>query len=80
MRLCLIIERESMETVVIKYEIFLDEWRNMKESEIDRIVRFRSGTLYDATCDGSVVTLYILAPITYRTIILDNMLRQYRYC
>lgn len=69
-----------METVVIKYEIFLDEWRNMKESEIDRIVSFRSGTLYDATCDGSVVTLYILAPITYRTIILDNLLRRYRYC
>jgi hypothetical protein len=69
-----------METVTIKYKIPLDKWARMNEDEISRIVRFCSGGLYDATCDGNFVELVILAPSTWKDILLMKFLSGYRYC
>lgn len=73
-------ERRIMETVTIRFRIPLDKWAKMTEKEISRIVVFHSGQLYDATCDGNFVELVILAPSTWKTILLQKYLSGYRYC
>jgi len=69
-----------METIIVKYRIPLDKWAKMNENEISRIVSLHCGLLYDATCDGAFVELVILAPSTWRCILLQNFLGAYRYC
>ncbi len=69
-----------METTIIKYRIPLDKWAKMNENEISRIVSWHWGQLYDATCDGYFVELVIIAPSTWRTILIQNCLSRYRYC
>lgn len=68
-----------METVTIRFRIPLDKWAKMTEKEISRRVTFFSGQLYDATCDGSFVELVILAPSTWKYILLQKFLAGYRY-
>lgn len=68
-----------METVLIKREIEKERYNNMSDDTISSIVRAYSGRLVDIEDKGDVVVLHIIAPITWSTCLLNNILLPYRY-
>lgn len=68
-----------METVLIKHEIEKERYNNMSDDTISSIVRAYSGRLVDIEDKGDVVVLHIIAPSTWSTCLLYNILLPYRY-
>lgn len=65
-----------MEFVRIEHSIPIKEYN---EAHVNRIVNMYSGQLADTIFDDDTVTLVIFAPLTWKTIMLNNVLLPYRY-
>ena len=65
-----------MEFVRIEHSIPIEEYN---ETHVNRIVNMYSGQLVDTIFDDNKVTLVIVAPSTWRTIMMNNVLLPYRY-
>jgi len=65
-----------MDFVTIQYRINLNELTN---KNVERICRYYSGTLNDIVLNDDEAILIIVAPSSWRTIILNELLLPYRY-
>ena len=68
-----------METVLIKHEIPIDEYKTMSDDKLLSIVRMYSGRLIKIEEKDDIVILYIVAPSTWRLCLTIPLLLPYRY-
>ena len=68
-----------MELVTIEKHLSKEEYERMTKKDIQRLVRSYSGTLTDIVHKDDEVILIILAPSTWRYLLLHSLLIPYRY-
>lgn len=68
-----------METVLIKREIPIDEYKAMNDDKLSSIVRIYSGRLMKIEEKDDVAILYIAAPSTWGLLLTIPLLLPYRY-
>ena len=65
-----------MDFVEVRVELTLDEYN---DKIVDSIVRTHSGKLKDTIFDDDKVVLIISAPSTWKILLMQSILGQYRY-
>ena len=66
-----------MEFVEVRVELTLDEYNNDKL--VNDIIRMHSARLKDTIFDDDKVILVLMAPSTWRILLVQSVLEPYRY-